>query len=181
MSDGQQLDRIWELRRQKSKDVIEQFACASGVMHVIGIRDGPDEVRAMLAFDIETLVKRPGKSVTRRGPVITGMRYHRQFLAVAPNPSEIVQVIRPTSVFHPNVWPNGALCLGHPRTGISMDEVLHLTWAALTLNTRRVNTVAWDAANEEAADYVRARKDLFPLTRIGLLEPAGAEASKEAT
>jgi hypothetical protein len=109
------------------------------------------------------------------GPVVTGIRYHQSFQSQAPIPWEIVTIIYPMAVYHPNVNFNGGLCLGKPPANVPMDLILHMTWAALVLNTRLVTTTDWRVFNPAAAAYVRSRKDTFPLTERGLLEPVPAK------
>jgi hypothetical protein len=82
------------------------------------------------------------------------------------------------AVYHPNVNANGGLCLGKPPANVPMDLILHMTWAALVLNTRLVTTTDWRVFNPAAAAYVRSHKDKFPLTDRGLLEPLPTKPSR---
>lgn len=165
-------ERIWESRKLKLQSVVEDFAARSEVMLVRGVRDWGYELRWAVEFSVKTLVRPPGQAVRLEGPVVTGIRYHRDFLAAAPVPWEIVTVLEPGWIFHPNVHPvSGGLCLGHPMPGISMEQILHTVWAALVFNMRLVNTVDWQGLNSAAAQYVREHgATQFPLTRRGLLE-----------
>ncbi len=163
--------RIWEMRKEKLIETFETFSDISPVMWLMELQDLGDELRAIVEFHTKTLVKQPGKPPEFVGPVLTGIRYHQSFQSQAPVPWEIVTVLYPMPAFHPNINRNGGLCLGKPPANVPMDLILHLTWAALVLNTRLVTTTDWQVFNPEAAAYVRAHSDQFPLTERGLLEP----------
>jgi hypothetical protein len=163
--------RIWEMRKQKVTQTLEKFSHESPVMTLLDLQDIGEEIRAILQFDTQTLVKLPGKDVELVGPVVTGLRYHHSFQSQAPIPWEVVTILFPMPVYHPNVNDNGGLCLGKPPANVPMDLILHMTWAALVLNTRLVTTTDWRVFNPEAAAYVRGHADRFPLTERGLLEP----------
>lgn len=162
--------RAWELRKEKIRETFKQFDEKSPVMHVLEIRDAGDEIGAFVQFDTKTLVKLPGGEVESVGPVLTGIRYHQSFQSKAPVPWEIVTVVFPMPVYHPNVNVGGGLCLGKPQANVPMDLILHTTWAAIVLNTRLVTTTNWRVFNPDAAAYVRSHTDQFPLTQRGLLE-----------
>lgn len=166
-----QSPRIWIMRKQKNLATLEEFSKTSPVLTLLDFQDLGDEQRAMLQFDTKTLVKLPGKDVELIGPVVVGLRYHQSFQSQAPIPWEIVTILYPMGVYHPNVNFNGGLCLGHPPANVPMDLILHMTWAALVFNTRLVTTTDWRVFNQAAAAYVRSQKDKFPLTARGLLEP----------
>lgn len=161
--------RMWELKKNALRKELERFDHKSPVLTVLGIHDYGDEVRTVVRFDTETLVKQ-GPKVERVGPVEAGIRYHERFLSEAPIPWEIVTILTPTFVHHPNVNIAGALCLGHPQAALPMGEILHRTWAAITFNLKLVNTVEWEGFNPRAAAFVRANPQLFPLTDRGLFE-----------
>ena len=166
-----QSPRIWTMRKQKNLETLEQFSKTSPVMKLLDFEDLGDEQRAILQFETQTLVKLPGKDVELMGPVMVGLRYHQSFQSQAPIPWEIVTILYPMAVYHPNVNFNGGLCLGHPPANVPLELILHMTWAALVLNTRLVTTTDWRVFNPAAAAYVRSQKDKFPLTDRGLLEP----------
>ncbi len=163
--------RIWTMKKQKNKETLEQFSRTSPVMKWLDFEDLGDEQRVILQFETQTLVKLPGKDVELQGPVMVGLRYHQSFQSQAPIPWEIVTILYPMGVYHPNVNFNGGLCLGHPPANVPLELILHMTWAALVLNTRLVTTTDWRVFNPAAAAYVRSQKDKFPLTHRGLLEP----------
>ncbi|HVS34809.1 MAG TPA: hypothetical protein VMS17_04450 [Gemmataceae bacterium] len=168
--------RIWDLKKQWLRQELKDAALHSPVLQIVWEQDHGDEYRAVVRLHTETLVRSPGGAVVRAGPVVLGIRYHRRFLAEAPIPWEIVTVLAPALPFHPNINMAGALCLGHPPPGVSLTQVLHTAWAAVTFNMRLVNTVEWQGLNAEAAAYVRAHKEEFPLTPRGLFEAAPSDA-----
>lgn len=163
-------DRVWNMRLDQIQRKLEQFNDGSRFMTVLGVETQDDEVRTVIQFDTPTLIKPPGKEVKFVGPVLVGLRYHKNFLSQAPIPWEIVSILQPPFIYHPNVNAAGGLCLGKPSANVPIDLILHTTWAALVLNTRLVTTVDWNVFNPAAAAYVRDHKDKFPLVPYGLLE-----------
>jgi hypothetical protein len=109
-------------------------------------------------------------TIRREGPVVIGIRYHERHLSEAPNPMELATVWLPHGIFHPNCASSGALCLGHPAAGVSLELIVHQIWAGLTFNMQTVNTRPREIVNAAAAVYVRANAHLFPITRRGLFE-----------
>jgi hypothetical protein len=138
-------------------------------MKYLGSMDSDEEWRAIVAFDTKTLVAHEG-TVRRDGPVVLGIRFHERFLREAPHPMELVTVLAPQAPFHPNCDSSGALCLGHPAAGVSLELILHQVWAGLMFNMKAVNTRPGQIVNAEAAMYVRANAHLFPITTRGLFE-----------
>jgi hypothetical protein len=159
------------------RDLVD-FEAKSPYLRVGSVVDLGGEFRCLIRFDIKTLVAPPGGAVRRAGPVTAGIRYAERHLSEAPVPWELVTLLDPPWVFHPNVNPAGALCLGHPPPGVPLGLILHMTWAALVFNLRVVDTVDWHGMNPVAAAFVRANREMFPLTDRGLFEAPPAERSK---
>ncbi len=172
--------RVWQLRKEKIQEILKDFSQRSPVMSLLSLEDAGDEIRGVVQFETETLVKFPGREAALAGPVVAGIRYHALFQSQAPIPWEIVTLLFPMAIYHPNVSASCGLCLGHPTANVPMDLILHMTWAAIVLNTRLVTTTDWNVFNPQAAAYVRAHKDRFPLTDRGLLEPLPSRAPKES-
>ena len=171
--------RTWELRKAAFRRELADFEAKSPVLRLVSGADMGDEFRCLVRFDTETLVAPPGGAVRRAGPVVAGIRYTERHLSEAPVPWELVTLLHPPWVFHPNVNPAGALCLGHPPPGVPLGLILHMTWAAVVFNLRVVDTIDWHGMNPAAAAYVRAHREAFPLTERGLFEtPAGPQRSK---
>src|SRR5439155_6141503 len=135
------------MRKAAFRRELAEFEAKSTVLRVVSAADLGDEFRCLLRFDTETLVAAPGGAVRRAGPVTAGVRYAERFLAEAPVPWELVSLLHPAWVFHPNVNPAGALCLGHPPPGVPLSLILHMTWAALVFNMRVVDTIDWHGMN----------------------------------
>ncbi|MBI3469183.1 MAG: hypothetical protein HY000_39775 [Planctomycetes bacterium] len=173
-------DKSWELKKLSFVKVLEDFALRSPVFEVLGVEDFGDELRTLVRFNTQTLVKERDGEIITRGPVMVGVRYHESCVSTPPLPWEIATVLEPGRVFHPNVNAAGAICLGHPPANMPLGEILHTTWAALVLNMKLVNTIDWQIFNREAAIYVRANCSKFPITPRGLLEPLDSrEPSKK--
>jgi len=164
------MSKIWDQRKKTNDRVARDSAQQSKVLTFFGSADGGSEWRAMFAFDTKVLVKKPDGSIAREGPIVIGVRYHEGFLSEAPHPFEIVTILNPFGVFHPNCDYTGAMCLGHPEAGISMELILNQVWAGLMLNMKVANTRPGDIVNPLAAAYVRDRAHEFPITPKGLFE-----------
>lgn len=163
--------RAWANKLAHTKSVVQRV-CQGPNVTLVGQEQLAAEFRAVLQFATPTLVRLPGAAPSLAGPVVVGLRYHERWLSHAPVSWEVATILSPVHVFHPSINPGGGLCLGHLAAGFSMEEVLHLTWAAIVFNTRIVNTVDWQVFRPEAAAFIRAHRDQFPITRRGLLEPA---------
>src|SRR5437764_15083206 len=95
-------NKVWDMRRQSMRKEIDALPRRSPVVDVLGVQDLGSELRTVLLFKTETLVQARDGAVQRKGPVVVGLRYNERFLAEAPNPSEIVSILAPFFVFHPN-------------------------------------------------------------------------------
>jgi hypothetical protein len=168
------MGRIWTQKKQTNERTVRDCAARSPVMQFLGSLDCGDEWRTIVAFDTKTLVAHDG-SIRRDGPVVLGIRLHERFLSEAPHPMELVTILAPCAPFHPNCDRSGALCLGHPAAGISLETILHQVWAGLMFNMRAVNTRPGQVVNADAATYVRANAHLFPITKRGLFEQPDAD------
>lgn len=169
------MSRIWKERKRANERIIRDYAARSPVMRFLGSMDFDEEWRTIVAFDTKTLVSDGNGTVRRDGPVVLGLRYHERFLSAAPHPMELVTVLEPSRVFHPNCSDSGALCLGHPAAGISLELIWHQVWAGLMFNMKTVNTRPGQIVNPEAAVYVRANAHQFPITTRGLFEQPDAD------
>ena len=164
------MSRIWEEKKKSLEARLQDFAKRSDAVMPMVTYDQGDEWRAVVLLDAQTLVQRADGTVATAGPVVLGIRYHERFLSEAPHPLEIVTILQPR-VFHPNANAAGAMCLGHPHAGLTLDAILHQVWAGLAFNMKSVNTLPGEILNREAANFVRANACRFPLNRRGLFEP----------
>jgi hypothetical protein len=162
--------RIWEIKKLANERLVRDYAGRSPVMQCLGSMDFGEEWRTIVAFNTKTLVRDKDGTVRRAGPVVLGIRYHERFLSEAPDPMEVVSVLQPSSIYHPNGSASGALCIGHPAPGIPLDLILHQVWAGLMFNMKIVNTRPGQIVNPEAAIYVRSNAHLFPISTRGMFE-----------
>jgi hypothetical protein len=160
---------MWDERKRANKCIATDYAARSPVMRLLGTMDFDSEWRAIVALNTKTLVS-DGDAIRREGPVVLGIRYLERHLGEAPHPMELVTVLAPQGVFHPNIADSNAVCLGHPAAGIPLDAIFHQVWAAFTFNMRAVNTRPGEIVNPAAAVYVRANAHQFPITLRGLFE-----------
>ncbi len=164
--------RVWELKKKSLTQAANEFSERSPVLDVVGIQEVEAEWRAMVLFHTQTLAQRPDGTIKTATPVLIGIRYHERFLSEVPHPCEIVTVLQPVRIFHPNCNPAGAMCLGHPTVGIGLDAILHQVWAGLNYNMRIVNTRPYEILNPAAANFVRSNAERFPLSVQGIFEQA---------
>lgn len=164
------MNRAWEERKRANERIVRDFAQRSPVMACLYCADLGSDWHTVVAFNTKTLVIDGDGSIRRDGPVYVGIRYLDRYLSEAPNPADIATVMQPQNVFHPNCSSSGAICLGHPAPGISMELILHQLWAGFAFNMKAVNTRPGQILNPDAAIYVRASANQFPITRRGLFE-----------
>ena len=162
--------RVWQMKKEALENELAHYVERSPVLNHLATCDGGDEWRTILMLDTKTLIVGAGDVIERAGPVVVGIRYHERFLSQAPHPMEVVTILEPLRVHHPNCDARG-MCLGHPPAGLTLDQVLNQVWAGLTFNMDFMNTNHGEIINRKAADYVRAcGAKMFPITRRGLLE-----------
>ena len=162
--------RIWRHKKQAMRDELYAVATRSPVLKVLGVAERPDELRIRLAFLVPTLVRpRDGRLVTA-GPVLCHVRYNESFLRTPPVPWELVRIFAPMDFYHANQRAGG-LCIGRPHAGINIEAILHLTYAAITLQS--CNTVEWEGLDPEAAGFIRRRAAELPVVSTGLYEHPG--------
>jgi hypothetical protein len=172
-------NKIWTMKKQHLLRELDEVQKRSPVLRVMGTHDFGDELRVVALFETPTLTRAPDGVVRTEGPVTVGIRYHQRFLSEAPIPWELVTILMPRFPFHPNINLAGAMCLGHPPAGVSMKEILHMTWAGLVFNMRLMDAVDWHGLNPDAAVYVRANAERFPLTHRGLYEAPEPKPEKK--
>ena len=168
-------DRIWKLRKRSLLGELRELERNSAVLHVLETQELAAELRMLVLFDTATLVRPPDGVVRCQGPVAVGCRYHQRFLSEVPMPWEIVSILSPPFVFHPNINSAGALCLGHPPPAVRLQEIMHMTWAALVFNLRDDVNQETSGPKPQAASFVRANQHRFPLNACGLLEASRTE------
>ncbi len=160
--------RVWACKKQSIVADLRAAEAHSPVLDVLQLTVRPDEIRAVLGFGVPTLVAPERDEVRLEGPVIVGVRYNETFVTRPPVPWELVSILLPQKTFHANLHPSGGLCIGSPPAGISMESILHLTWAAITLQS--YNTIEWQGLNKSAADFIRRHASAFPIVGTGLNE-----------
>lgn len=164
------MSRIWQRKKASLEAAAKDFSKRSPVLELMQCDDLGDEWRSAWLVLVATLVRISGGKLGVVGPVALGIRYHESYLAEAPHPWEIATVIQPRGLYHPNAVASGAICIGRPEVGVSLEYILNQAWAALTFNMKSVNTRRGDILNPDAARFVRANAERFPLTEKGLFE-----------
>jgi len=163
------MSRMFEIKKESLNRDLERYQQGK-MLAALGCEATEQEWRAVVLFHTKTVVKARNGEVTTAGPVVCGIRYHERFLSEAPHPFEVVTILEPRGIFHPNCSATGALCLGHPTAGLTLESILNQVWAGLSLNMKVVDTRPGNIVNREAARWVVANAQLFPLCRQGLLE-----------
>jgi hypothetical protein len=160
---------IWEQRVLNCERGARRLDRASPNFMLLATNRHADEWRMVFAMLVQVMVLGP-HGVQRIGPCQLGFRYHRRHLACAPEPTELVTVLSPHNIFHPNIASSGTMCLGHTRPGFSLEAIAHQVWGGLNMNGAFVNTAHGQVLNWQAAEYVRQNLHLFPISRRGLYE-----------
>lgn len=166
-------ERAWRNKRQSLERDLKSIVECSPIIEALHVEEGPSQWRALVCFEVPTLVPPRYGNVQVAGPTVVDIRYLARFVNEPPTPWGLVTVLYPRDFYHPNAVPPslglpGGLCLGKPEAGISLDAIVHLTYGAITLNS--ANLVEWEGLNSEAAKFVRAHADSFPLVETGLKE-----------
>lgn len=163
------MSRMFEIKKESLNRDLERYQQGKRLI-ALGCEATEREWRAVILFHAKTVVKGRDGEIALAGPVVCGIRYHERFLSEAPHPMEIVTILEPRGVFHPNCSPSGAMCLGHPTPGLTLESILNQVWAGVNLNMKVVDTRPGNIVNRDAARWVVANAQRFPLCRHGLLE-----------
>ena len=140
---------------------LRQLERASAVLHVPRPRSRPPSSACWCSSTPRLWYARRTVWFAARAGAAVGCRYHQRFLSEVPTPWEIVSILSPPFVFHPNINSAGALCLGHPPPAVRLQEIMHMTWAALVFNLRLADTVEWHGLNPQGGlAFVRANQHL---------------------
>lgn len=160
---------IWEQRVESCDRAARQLDRDSPNFKLLATNRQPNEWRMVFSMLVHVMVS-DQLGIHRAGPCQLGFRYHRRHLACAPEPTELVTVLFPNNVFHPNIAPSGTMCLGHTRPGFSLEAIVHQVWGGLNMNCQFVNTTHGEVLNGRAAEYVRQNLQHFPFSSRGLYE-----------
>src|SRR5258708_25422854 len=112
---------------------------------------GSPPVEYFAEFECRTLVNL-GESVQETTGFAVYLRFAEDYLRRIPDPSFVIGLLRPGSIFHPNVR-FGCICLGRLAPGTPLVDVLYqahesLTWQRFALdNPLDPDASAWASRN----------------------------------
>jgi len=165
--------RAWKAKKKALHRDLVVAAAKSPVLRIEHFAADEGSVRALVTYRVPTLVTPERGELRLAGPCVVAIRYHARWLVEPPIPWEVVTVFHPLCCRHPNIGKANGLCLGATPAGLSMTAILEQTYAALTLSS--YNTVEWEGLDADAAAFVRAHADRFPIVPTGLYEAPPAD------
>lgn len=150
------MDKIFERFLEENWRNAKELADSSDILALMPFGSPPRAVVAQ--FDAECYIKTPSGIEVRKGFVV-GFRFPDNYLSLAI-PWEVLHVIAPDSLFHPNIRPP-AICLGGTglRPGTELRELLFRVYELVTYQ-RRSNPA--DPLNTEASAWVRQNWPVRP-------------------
>jgi len=145
------------LRAQLDRAV--SLAAASDILRVS--HDGSATPRRYVAqFSCTSLIKIAGQEPRKTEAQFDfGICFPDDYLR-EPEPKQVVTVLRPWTVYHPNV-AGPFICLGRLTGGTPIDDILFQIYEIISYQ----KWSAHDGLNEEACEWARGHQDLFPLDR----------------
>ena len=152
------MDRIFEswLERQHAEGAA--LAAASDVLSLWPEPDSPPR-RYVASFDCQTMVRTDGEAVPWRGCEVL-IQFPPDYLRLVPDPAQIVALMSPPRLFHPNVAPP-FLCIGRIAPGTRLCELLVQLYEILTF--QKLTPREDDALNRDACAWARRNMHRFPL------------------
>jgi hypothetical protein len=177
-------NRGWRLWKETHVKEIVEVCKRAERMSMLDISLGGD---LDLAYEIRQpvpLLPRPDGQLVIGKKVIYHLHFEEDWSFEPPAPWEILGVIQPKGIWHPNVSPtlDGRICLGTfgekgkaaegSLSRMSPKEILMAGFFAvqldnLVLDERDPNGIL----NPIACSYFRDHDEYLPLTRAGLFEP----------
>ena len=152
------MDRIIQswLERQHADGAA--LAAASDVFSLAPEPESPPR-RYIARFDCRTLVRVADDVAEWRGCDVH-IQFPLNYLRAVPDPAQIVGLMSPRNLFHPNVAPP-FLCLGHIAPGTSLCELIFQLYEIVTF--QKLTPREDDALNRDACAWARRNMQRFPL------------------
>ena len=153
------MDKILDswLERQFADGIA--LEAASDVVALIPERSSGPPRRFVAQFSSPTLV-REASQVTQADGFTVLFRFPDDYLRAATDAAQVVNLLTPRNVFHPNVrFP--FICLGHMAPGTGLVDLIYQVWEILTFQKMTVRED--DALNHDACAWARAHMSGLPL------------------
>jgi hypothetical protein len=164
------MDKVFEswLQRQYADGLA--LAAASDILTLVP-EPGPCPPRRFVAqFKSPTMV-REGSAVNRAEGFAVLVQFPPDYLRLAADAAQIVNLLAPANAFHPNVAPP-FICIGHVAPGTGLCELIYQVYEILTF--QKMTPREDDALNHDACVWARRHMHLFPLSRAPLRRRAVA-------
>lgn len=131
--------------------------------------------RFIAQFTSPTMV-RVGTEVTRAEGFAVLLQFPTDYLRLASDAGQIVNLRAPVNLFHPNVAPP-FICIGPVAPGTGLIELVYRVYEVLTF--QKMTPREDNALNHEACAWARRHMQLFPLSAAPLRRRAVAFSVNE--
>lgn len=135
------------------------LASASDVLTIVPESGVSPPARYLVHVQCPTLIKSGTEVIETRGYGVA-IQFPNDYLRAVPNPAQIIALLKPWDVFHPNVRPP-FICLGHIGPGTGLRELVYQVYDIFSF--RKLTPREDDALNHEACVWARQHMARFPL------------------
>ncbi len=157
------------------------LARESDILSVAAVDGAPPE-RVLVELRCRTLTRAGSGAIGEARRVVLGVWFPADYLRRVARPLEILTVLEPQNLWHPNVLPPG-ICIGPIDAGTSIVELIFRAYEVITY--QRFTPVEHNSLNPAACAWARANLARFPVDRRPLkrrrlelgLEPSKAVSS----
>ena len=119
----------------------------------------PPYQRYVARYSCRGLRRLSGGQVVETEDFHVGIRFGDDHLRRLVEPMQVVTLLSPPDVFHPNIrFP--FICLGNIRPGMGLVDLLYQVWEVLSF--RKVVVREDDALNADACRWARSNQARFP-------------------
>lgn len=158
------MDKVFETWLQRQHADALALGAASDVVS-LAAETGPSPPRRFIAhFDSPTMVRHDAEAMRANGFVVL-FQFPPDYLRVVSDPAQVISLIGPRTLFHPNVAPP-FICIGAMPPGTGLCELIYQVHEILTFHkfTPRED----NALNRDACAWARHHMHLFPLSSAPL-------------
>ena len=151
-------DPIFQSFLQVQREEATALAGASDIL-TLQIENATPPQKYVAMFDCRGLVKMPSGDIEEANHFEVGIWMPDDYLR-AVEPAQVVTILRPWSIWHPNVggpW----LCPGKLLPGTSLVDLLFQIYEIITYQ----KWAAHDGLNQAACEWARNNQHRFPVDR----------------